>query len=60
MEQLSSAGGSEGVPCSLGCNKCFGVGGGKSIFGFLDKHQCFKSDVGSYRKPVKERSSGVV
>lgn len=34
-------------------DKCLHIGGGWSDYGFVGKHQCFKSDVGGNRKPVE-------
>lgn len=35
------------------CDKCIKLGGHWSVFGFISKRQCFKTGVGSYRKPVE-------
>lgn len=36
--------------CRAGCDKCYQAGESWSVFGCIDKHQCFISDTGSYRK----------
>lgn len=42
-----------GTQCRVGCEGCFKMGGCWSVFGFVGKCQCFKSDAGGYRKPVE-------
>lgn len=46
--------------CSAGCEKCFEVSGCLFVFGFVAKHQCVKSDAGSYRSQRRECNNGVV
>lgn len=41
--------------CRAGIDESLQVNGGWSTFGFVGKRRCFLSDVGSYRKPGKEK-----
>lgn len=43
-----------GAERAEGCDNCLEVGVCWIFFGFVDKHQCVESDVGSYGKTVDE------
>lgn len=51
--QPSRPRGSDGTWCRAMFEKCLQVGGGWSVFRFIAKHLCFKSDPGSSRKLVE-------